>query len=30
MKMKKLILACVTLLLLATSCDGNKNEQKKH
>ena len=26
--MKKLILACVTLLLLATSCDGNKNEQK--
>jgi len=28
MKMKKLILACVTLLLLATSCDGNKNEQK--
>jgi hypothetical protein len=29
MKMKKLILACVTLLLLATSCDGNKNEQKE-
>ena len=29
MKMKKIILACVTLLLLATSCDGNKNEQKE-
>ena len=27
--MNKLILACVTLLLLATSCDGNKNEQKE-